>query len=87
MARMIEAEKERAHPRSEEELRSLYLDATEEDIPMDAFREAEEIFLTSTGRDVQPVHDVDGRAYPTGGPLTAAAAEAFRAVAADSDDP
>jgi branched-chain amino acid aminotransferase len=62
-------------------------DAVEEDIPMAAFRDADEIFLTSTGRDVQPVHDVDGRRYPVDGPLTAAAAEGFQALAASSDDP
>ena len=35
MARMVEAEPEREHPRSEEELRSLYLDSHEEDILLD----------------------------------------------------
>ena len=39
-------------------------DAVEEDIPMAAFREADEVFLTSTGRDVQPVHRVDDRRVP-----------------------
>lgn len=52
-------------------------DAVEEDIPMDAFRAADEVFLTSTGRDVQPVHQVDDRPLPVG-PLTVAAAAAFR---------
>ena len=36
-------------------------DAVEEDIPMAAFLAADEVFLTSTGRDVQPVHQVDDR--------------------------
>jgi branched-chain amino acid aminotransferase len=70
--------------------RALVLEATaavEEDIPMAAFHDADEIFLTSTGRDVQPVHAVDDRAYRTDGPLTAAAAEAFAELAAASDDP
>jgi len=62
-------------------------DAAEEDIPMAALPDAAEIFLTSTGRDVQPVHQVDDRTYPTDGPLTKAAAEAFAALAASSDDP
>ena len=43
-------------------------DAVEEDIPMAAFRDADEVFLTSTGRDVQPVHRVDDRELPTDGP-------------------
>ena len=62
-------------------------DAVEEDIPMAAFLAADEVFLTSTGRDVQPVHQVDDRRLPAPGPLTAAAAAAFRALAATTADP
>jgi branched-chain amino acid aminotransferase len=62
-------------------------DAVEEDIPMATFGTADEVFLTSTGRDVQPVHRVDDREVPAPGPLTTAAAEAFAALAATSDDP
>jgi branched-chain amino acid aminotransferase len=62
-------------------------DAVEEDVPMAAFHEADEVFLTSTGRDVQPVHRVDDRDLPTDGPVTKAAAEAFNALAATTDDP
>ena len=57
-------------------------DAREEDIPMEAFGTAEEIFLTSTGRDVQAVHRVNERSLPTPGPLTEAAARAFAKVTA-----
>jgi len=62
-------------------------DAREEDIPMAAFREADEVLLTSTGRDVQPVHRVDSRDLPAPGAFTKAAAEAFAAVVVASDDP
>ena len=62
-------------------------DAVEEDIPMAAFLTADEVFLTSTGHDVQPVDRVDDRSLPVPGPLTAAAAEAFAALAATTDDP
>ncbi len=62
-------------------------DAVEEDITMAAFHEADEIFLTSTGRDVQPVHRVGDRAYPSDGALTRAAADAFAALAGADDDP
>jgi branched-chain amino acid aminotransferase len=62
-------------------------DAVEEDIPMPAFREADEVFVTSTGRDVQPVHRVDARELPPPGPLTKAAAGAFAALVATTDDP
>jgi len=62
-------------------------DAVEEDIPMAALREADEVFLTSTGRDVQAVNRIDDRDVPTGGPLTRAAAEAFAALVATNEDP
>ena len=62
-------------------------DAVEEDVSMHAFGGADEVFVTSTGRDVQPVHRVDDRAVPAPGPLTRAAAEAFAALAAADEDP
>jgi branched-chain amino acid aminotransferase len=62
-------------------------DATEEDIPMSDFRQADEVFVTSTGRDVQPVHRIDDRDLPAPGPLTKAAAKEFQALAATTDDP
>lgn len=62
-------------------------DATEVDVPMDAFLSAEEVFLTSTGRDVQAVHRIDDRPLTVPGPLTALAAEAFAALAATTIDP
>ncbi len=62
-------------------------DAVEEDIPMADFLAAEDVFLTSTGRDVQPVDRIDDRRLPVPGPLSAAAAAAFEALAAQGDDP
>lgn len=62
-------------------------DAVEADVHMSDFLAADEVFLTSTGRDVQPVHRVDDRPLPAPGPLTAAAAAAFRSLAATTDDP
>jgi branched-chain amino acid aminotransferase len=62
-------------------------DAIEKDIPMPDLRRADEVFLTSTGRDVQPVHRVDDRDLAGPGPLTQAAADAFQALAAITDDP
>jgi branched-chain amino acid aminotransferase len=62
-------------------------DAAEEDIPMAAFEAADEVFLTSTGRDVQPVHQVDDRQLDTSGPRTRAATVAFAALASANDDP
>ena len=73
--------------------RELLLDATslgivEEDLPIDALRDADEAFITSSTRDVMPVHAVDDHALPRcPGPLTAAAAHAFAALEAASVDP
>jgi len=62
--------------------------AVERDLPMSVLATAPEVFLTSTTRDVQAVRRVDGRALPTcPGPLTQAAATAFRAAYADRLDP
>ncbi|MFE9774242.1 aminotransferase class IV [Streptomyces sp. NPDC005931] len=50
----------------------------ETDLPLDVLREAEEIFLTSTLRDVQGVHRVDDRELPGApGPVTAKAMRIF----------
>ncbi|KUH37802.1 MULTISPECIES: aminotransferase class IV [Streptomyces] len=52
--------------------------AVETDLPMDVLRSAEEIFLTSTLRDVQAVHRVDDRELaPAPGPVTAKAMRVF----------
>ncbi len=47
---------------------------------------ASEVALTSSTRDVQPVHAIDGRQLPVPGPLVAAAVDLFaRSAAADLD--
>ncbi len=48
---------------------------------------ADEVFLTSTGRDVQAVARLDDRDLGPPGPVTAKAAEAFASVAAADADP
>lgn len=62
-------------------------DAVEDDIPMAAFERADEVFLTSTGRDVQAVHQVDDRAIAAPGQLTKAARDVFAALVAAQLDP
>ncbi|MFJ2649404.1 aminotransferase class IV [Streptomyces sp. NPDC087420] len=61
--------------------RALTVDWTgahETDLPLDVLERAEEIFLTSTLRDVQAVHRVDGRHLPAApGPVTAKAMRVF----------
>jgi branched-chain amino acid aminotransferase len=73
-------------------------DVVEEDLDLGALQTADEVFLTSSTRDVQGVHAVDGRRpgpsprrgrpeAPIPGPVTAAIAEVFAARAATDDDP
>jgi branched-chain amino acid aminotransferase len=63
-------------------------DAVETDVSLEDFARADEAFLTSSTRDVQPISTVDGRALPhCPGPLTMAATEAFTALMALTLDP
>lgn len=65
-----------------------WTDAQEQDLPMDALVEAEEVFLTSSTRDVQAVRSLDGRPLPAApGPLTVKATAVFAERAALEPDP
>src|SRR5437588_1715644 len=60
----------------------------EEDLPVSALAEADEAFLTSSTRDVQAISSVDGSPLSVApGPLTKAAADAFRDLQARDADP
>ncbi|GGZ02143.1 aminodeoxychorismate lyase [Streptomyces nitrosporeus] len=62
--------------------------ARETELPLDILESADEIFLTSTLRDVQGVHRADGRELPGApGPVTAKAMRIFDERAADGLDP
>ncbi|MFD1660713.1 aminotransferase class IV [Streptomyces caeni] len=62
--------------------------AKESDLPLDVLEHAEEVFLTSTLRDVQAVHRVDGRELPGApGPVTAKAMRIFDERSGDDLDP
>jgi branched-chain amino acid aminotransferase len=57
-------------------------------LPLDALRVADEAFLTSTTREVQPIATVDDRPLPAvGGELTTRLADAFTALVARDLDP
>jgi branched-chain amino acid aminotransferase len=59
-----------------------------EDLTLDDLRTADEAFLTSSTRDVQPISTVDGVGLASApGPLTSAAMAAFAALQATSLDP
>lgn len=63
-------------------------DAVEEDLPVEALGDADEAFLTSTTREVQPIRAVGGRVLPTApGPVTRSTADAFRELCAQEPDP
>jgi len=61
--------------------------ATEQDLPMDVLLEAEEVFLTSSTRDVHPVSRIDQRDLGAPGPVTAQVSATFRERAAHNSDP
>jgi branched-chain amino acid aminotransferase len=62
--------------------------AKETGLPLDVLERAEEVFLTSTLRDVQAVHRIDARELPGApGPVTAKAMRLFAERAADDLDP
>ena len=72
--------------------RALVLDvvpeADEEDVPIEVLERADEVLLTSTTRDVQPLRTLDGRALPgTRGPWAQRAAAALAALQARDLDP
>jgi branched-chain amino acid aminotransferase len=58
----------------------------EEDLPIEVLAEADEVFITSSTRDVMAVDCVDGRVLAVG-PLTRAAAQSFAGHGAQSMDP
>lgn len=59
----------------------------EEDLPFEALADADEVFLTSSTRDVQGLHRVDDRELPAPGPQTDAVATAFAELVAADVDP
>ncbi|MFD7879899.1 aminotransferase class IV [Streptomyces sp. NPDC059766] len=62
--------------------------ARETELPLDVLERAEEVFLTSTLRDVQAVHRVDGRELPGApGPVTAKAMRIFDERSGQDLDP
>ncbi|MFJ9717952.1 aminotransferase class IV [Streptomyces sp. NPDC101213] len=70
------------------ELTVEWTGAKETDLPLDVLEHADEVFLTSTLRDVQAVHRVDDRELPgAAGPVTAKAMRVFDERAADDLDP
>jgi len=62
------------------------MEVREEAMPIEVLAEADEVFITSSTKDVLAIHAVDDRAMAPG-PVTACAAEVFAKVSADRVDP
>ncbi|WP_333740472.1 aminotransferase class IV [Streptomyces sp. IBSBF 2806] len=70
------------------ELTVEWTGAHESDLPLDVLERADEVFLTSTLRDVQAVHRVDDRELPGApGPVTAKAMRIFAERSGHDLDP
>lgn len=67
--------------------REAGIEVLEEALPLTVLETAEEAFLTSSTRDVQPIHAVDGRELAAPGPLTVRMQEAFAQGSAASMNP
>jgi branched-chain amino acid aminotransferase len=66
----------------------LGLEVAETDLPLSALAEADEAFITSSTREIQPISEVDGRPLPAApGPVTAKLADAFASLVAQELDP
>jgi branched-chain amino acid aminotransferase len=61
--------------------------AVERDVPLQRLHEADEIFLTSTTRDVQAISRVDDRDLTAPGPITTEVARVFATRSAEDLDP
>jgi branched-chain amino acid aminotransferase len=59
----------------------------EQDGPIDVLADADEVFITSSTRDVHPVSRIDDRQLQAPGPVTAQVRHRFAALAASNPDP
>lgn len=63
------------------------VDVAADDLPMSVLAEADEVFLTSSTRDVQGQHRVDDHVLDAPGPITREVAQAFADLVAKDIDP
>lgn len=67
--------------------RAAGVEVREEALPLEVLSLCDEAFLTSSTKDVMPVHEIDGRSLGAPGPITAEVAEIFARSAAQGLDP
>jgi branched-chain amino acid aminotransferase len=63
------------------------LEVREETLPLEVLREVDEVFITSSTKDVLAIHAVDEHQLEAPGPVTSRAAETFARLAAERLDP
>jgi len=63
------------------------LTVREEPLPMSVLEQADEVFITSSTKDVMAVHAIDDRSFPAPGPMTAHAAHIFGRLSRERLDP
>jgi len=59
----------------------------EETLPLDVLQSADEVFITSSTKDVLPIHAVDDRTMPADRPVTSELLRIFRSNAERDSDP
>ena len=67
--------------------RAAGLEIREETLPLDVLRSADEVFITSSTKDVLPVHAVDDRDLSADRPVTTELRRVFRSNAERDSDP
>ena len=67
--------------------READLEVVEEAMPLGVLRTCDEVFITSSLRDVYPIERIDDRRLPAPGPLTQQASAIFAARSAEDIDP
>ena len=67
--------------------RAAGIEIREESLPLDVLQSADEVFITSSTKDVLPIHAVDDRILPTERPVTAELQHIFRSNAERDSDP
>jgi branched-chain amino acid aminotransferase len=67
--------------------RAAGVDIREEALPLEVLTSADEVFITSSTKDVLPIHAVDDRAMPAEHPVTDTLQQVFRDAARQDLDP
>jgi branched-chain amino acid aminotransferase len=67
--------------------RAAGIEIREEPLPLDVLQSADEVFITSSTKDVLPIHAVDDRTMPADRPVTSELLRIFRSNAERDSDP